>query len=618
LTSTAVPGAGSESISDRLSVGALGLGLVLLVSVAWGTGLFYLVARLGLAAPVRLAWIDGLHVYVGLVGAVFIAGKVLRVGFRYRVRGAPNVVRWQRWMSWSLLALYGAIFVSGVLVLLPIRGRLYGNLLELHLMTSVWAVPPTTWHVWHYRRRLAPYVGRYLGRARGRRFWIGFALAMAPALVLLTQPRAVSQLAQVMGGSSWSQSGLKGVPLSHLAATPDGSTLLAAGDRLYLSRDGTVWSTIGFATPNGFVPIPPGGTGKHTHSPANTASTVIQSLAVGHDGIYAGTASGLFLSTAGGSLVDLGFPGQNVEAIAVDPVNPRTLWTASTAGTLRSSDGGHSWARLVGGLGQPGTVSSIAYMGGAVFASDATGVFEWAPRSGSWMRSSSQASVVGLAASPDGLALYAASNTGEIRQLAAGSWHTLARPGAGHIHNGQVLGQLQGVLPVAGRLYAAGTSEGVSASADGGETWTQLGGGVANRAPGQLIAFRGRLWAPTSDGLYGYVLTSDAPASATWWAGLLAAAVVIGSLALAVLGLERVRAVTARPPVATREAAAGWATEPRRGYERPFLGIETYIATMAGVSAQPAERVTQRWSPEPPAPPPTRVLRPNKGEASRV
>ena len=95
-------------------------------------------------------------VTVGLVGAVFLLGKVLRVGLRSRVRGIPSLVRWHRWVSWSLLALYGAIFVSGVLVLLPIHGRLYGNLLELHLMTSVWAVPPTTWHVWHYRRLAAP------------------------------------------------------------------------------------------------------------------------------------------------------------------------------------------------------------------------------------------------------------------------------------------------------------------------------------------------------------------------------------------------------------------------------------------------------------------------------
>ena len=96
VSSSAVPRAGSGSIPDRLSVGALGLALVLLVSVAWATGLFYLAARLGLSAPVRLAWIDGLHVYVGLVGGVFILGKLLRVGLKYRVTGVPNVVPWQR------------------------------------------------------------------------------------------------------------------------------------------------------------------------------------------------------------------------------------------------------------------------------------------------------------------------------------------------------------------------------------------------------------------------------------------------------------------------------------------------------------------------------------------
>src|SRR5438270_539878 len=78
VSSSAVPRAGSGSIPDRLSVGALGLGLVLLVSAAWGTGIFYLVARIGLPSPVRLAWIDAIHVYVGLMGAVFILGKVIR------------------------------------------------------------------------------------------------------------------------------------------------------------------------------------------------------------------------------------------------------------------------------------------------------------------------------------------------------------------------------------------------------------------------------------------------------------------------------------------------------------------------------------------------------------
>jgi hypothetical protein len=187
----------------------------------------------------------------------------------------------------------------------------------------------------------------------------------------------------------------------------------------------------------------------------------------------------------------------------------------------------------------------------------------------------------------------------------------LSTPGTAHLHSGQAHQTLQGVLPFAGRLYAAGTNDGVSASTDDGQTWTQLGGGVASVAPGQVIAFHGQLLAATADGVYTYPLTSDAPASATWWAGLLAAVLVIGTLALAVLGLERARAVRARPPMAA---------EPRGRYERPFLGVEAYVATLAGVSAQPAERVeTQRRSPEPPPPPPpTRVLRPSRSQATRV
>ena len=105
----------------RLSLGALGLGLVLLVSVAWGTGLFYLLVRLGAPSPVRLAALDGIHVYVGVVGGVFVLAKVARVGLRHRVEGVSGVVPWQRWLSWSMLVLYGAVFLTGVLLLLYYR-----------------------------------------------------------------------------------------------------------------------------------------------------------------------------------------------------------------------------------------------------------------------------------------------------------------------------------------------------------------------------------------------------------------------------------------------------------------------------------------------------------------
>ena len=601
MSSSAVRRAGSGSISDQLSVEALGLALVLLVSVAWGTGLFYLVARLGLPSPVGLVWIDGLHVYVGLVGAVVIVGKVLRVGLKYRVRGVPNVVPWQRWMSWSLFALYGVIFATGVLVLLPIAGPTYANLVELHLLSSVWALVPTTWHVWHYRRRAAPHLVRFLRRARGRRFWAGFALAMAPALVVSLQPRGVSQLPRVMGGTTWSQAGLKGTPISHVMTTPDGSTLLAGGDKLYMTRNGTAWTSIGFPSTNGFVPVQPG-TDIHVHGALNTVTTIIQALAVGSDGIYAGTAQGLFLRPAsGGTFVDLRFPASNVTAIMVDPANPGALWTASAAGVMLSSDGGHTWADVGAGLARPETVSSITYRGSQLFASDATGVFEWKASARTWVHSSNQASVVSLTASPDGRALYAASSSGELRVLVGGIWQALGKPGTTHLHAGQVHETLRSVLPMAGRLYAVGTTDGVSASADGGKTWTQLGGGVATRAPGQVVAFHGQLVAATSDGVYRYVLAYSPPPSVTWWVGLLAAALVAGPLSLAVVGLDWVRPLVVRKRPTNAEPdyqfRSSHAHEPGYEYERPFLGVEVYIADMIDApSPPPPEHVESRDS----------------------
>ncbi len=64
---------------------------------------------------------------MGVVGGVFVLAKVSRVGLRHRVEGVPGVVPWQRWLSWSMLVLYAAVFGTGVLALLPLRGLLYND-----------------------------------------------------------------------------------------------------------------------------------------------------------------------------------------------------------------------------------------------------------------------------------------------------------------------------------------------------------------------------------------------------------------------------------------------------------------------------------------------------------
>src|SRR5207302_4093823 len=120
----------------------------------------------------------------------------------------------------------------------------------------------------------------------------------------------------------------------------------------------------------------------------------------------------------------------------------------------------------------------------------------------------------------------------------------------------------------AGRLYAAGAAGGVSASADGGRTWTELGGGISDNPPSQLISCRGSLWAATATGVFRYALAPVAAGSPRWWALVLGAAGAAGLVALVLAAIPRVR-----PPSAQRRPA------PRP--PRPFMGAEEYFANVA-------------------------------------
>ncbi len=518
----------------------MGLFIVLLVSAAWGTGLWYLMARLGLPSPIRLAWMDGVHAYVGLVGGIFVAAKVARVGLRYRVRGVAGIVRWQRWVSWSLLVLYSLVFVTGVLALLPIRGRLYGNLVDLHLISSVWALLPTSWHVWHYRRLAAPYLTRL--RAPRLRFWAGLGLALIPAAWLLLNARGVSQLPLVKAGSAWSQVALSGDYLDRLAIAPDGS-LVAAGDSVYVSRDGVVWVRLDLPPgPAGTAPepTPQGEPAVHQHGPAPSGNLVL-SLSVTRGGIYAGTKNGVaWTPNADIPLTVLGLSGSSVRALAADPTDQQALWAASSTGLMFSDDGGHTWTARGAGLEQGNAVAALGYFKGQLYASDGTGVFVWNGASGTWARSSSEAQVVDLTAGPQNSNLYASSATQGVWRLSAGGWEPLAAPAASHQHHGHLHGGLSQLTVLDGRLYASGTSDGVSASADGGLTWTQLGGGLPPETPPtDVIPFRGGLLAANPYGLYRFSLSSSNPASPTWWFALVAAAVLTGTCAIAIAGTER-------------------------------------------------------------------------------
>jgi len=543
--------AGSAQVPSpvaRLAVGALGLSLVILVCVAWGTGLVYLATRLGLPVPVRPALVDGVHIYSGLVGGVFVVAKVLRVGLRHRVPGVAEVQPWQRWISWALLVLYAAVVVSGVLLVLPLSGQTYGNLVDLHLLTSVWALLPTTWHVWHYRRRAMPYLGapwRRLGGHSGR-YWLAVAIALAPSVVLVVAPRAVSQLPQLQQGTSWTLTALPGHYVDALMTSADGSELIAAGDALYATRDGVSWTR---AVPPALDPSAEG-----QLSPALDIADghVIHAVALGGDAVYVGTNAGLFgAADLGQPLRQLAFDRNAVRSLAIDPSNPAALWAASASGPMFSPDAGRTWTRLANGLVHPTEVAAIAYAGERIFASDRTGVFEWAAPSHAWQRRTPQLQVVAFAVAEDGVQLYAFSPVDGIELLQRDRWTRLSNPGQPHLHvagnGGHIHVDLGGLAMAGDRIYAAGTQEGITASPDGGQTWTQVAGGLAGAGPMQLAIFQGHLWAATSRGLYRLPLGHDPAPTPPWWAAVIATALGLGLGSVALGGLPRVPGSARRP-----------------------------------------------------------------------
>lgn len=501
----------------------------------WGTALVYLAVRLGVDARVRLSWIDAAHVYVGLVGGVFILAKVSRVWFHYKVTGVPEVVPWQRWISWSLLVLYSCVWISGVLLLTPVHGVLYGDLVNFHLLSSVWALLPTTWHVWHYRRRATPFLTRILPRRRSLRYWSGVALAILPAILVVANARSLSQLPQVLGGSSWTPVALNGAYLDRIMLGPN-RELVAAGDALYISPDGTGWTQIDIPT----AAVSSSGTPSSVHQHgAPTGRNLALALARAGDTIYLGTSSGLFAtSSTSGPLQHAGFDGKAVYAIAVDVADSRSIWVGSAGGVMHSVDGGTSWQGAGNGLAKPNSVDALAFWGTRLFASDSTGVYSWDLDAQRWFRDSTFPSVVDLSVDPSGTRLYVTSATKGVRVLDDKGWHSTASLQSPHQHHSgnETHPEVLSVAPVDGRLYAVGTAFGVSASSDDGQTWTQLGGGLADVEPSQAIDYQGALLTATSGGLFRFQLSAYQPASFRWWVAVLLLVIICAAAGVWLVG----------------------------------------------------------------------------------
>jgi hypothetical protein len=517
LQARAGTGARARRLSAELSLGALGVTLVLLVSLAWASGLVYLVARLGLPAPVNLALTDAVHIYVGLASVVVISAKVWRVGFSSKVAGVPELVAWHRWVSWSLLVLYGGVYLSGVLLLFSFAMTVRTTLVNAHLLASVWAAVPTTWHVWHYRQRataLLPGLGRW---RQTRRVWAGLVLVLAPTVLIGANPRALSPLTQLGGGGHWIDDGLSGVFVDRLALAPDGKTLVAGGRGLWINGgSGRPWQQV--APPDALV----------------LGLTTAPSSAPG--AIYVGTSKGLLVAAeAEGPYTPLSFPSGEVHGITVDPTG-RVIWASSRAGVFRSIDGGATWSPEVRGMRSPRSSWAVAYFEGTVYASDESSVYKWDGQR--WRRSSDQVAVASLDADPATHLLYASSMGEGVWALdAGGAWRVADSGLAAHGTSGAI--HVASVTPAHGsRTYASLMLGGVATSLDRGQSWGGTTATVLRGGAWRTIQVGSQLYLATGLGILRYELPEASPAGLDWWVVVIVLATVATGLGLWIGAVE--------------------------------------------------------------------------------
>jgi len=518
---------------------ALGIGLVFLIGITWGTGLLYVTSRAGFPSPVRLAVVDGVHIYVGLAAAVFFGVKLWRVGFRRKVIGVPNLTVWQRSVSWSLVILYPAIFLSGFAAVLPLGAAWKESMVQAHLLTSVWSLFPTTLHVIHHRRRVP---GQLVWRATGSlrpKLWAGIAIAALPAVLWLPFPHAVSPAAEGAAGSAWVPAGLQGVYLDQVAVSPDGSYLVAAGDGLYVSDTrGRKWHHLDVGGPappahatelDAVAPaaISPAASSSHSGHVVPAGDITSLTLARGQVLIYAGSGTGLYSGAdASSALSQDHFPGREVRAIAVDPSNPFERWVATDSGVWFTWVFGHGWTNESAGLRDPVGASALTFFRSELYASDLSGVYRWDVASARWNNVLNQMGVISLTSSHD--VLVANSYRSGILLYDGRSWRQVGSGLSGHTHGspGDSAHVLGISAPQAGGLFLAEPGR-VGFSSDGGHSWSELGRGLPEGI-WDITRYGNQVYVATSDGLYSYPLDAAPRETPGWWVLMATVALAAG------------------------------------------------------------------------------------------
>ncbi len=197
--------------------------------------------------------------------------------------------------------------------------------------------------------------------------------------------------------------------------------------------------------------------------------------------LYAGTSGGgVFRSTNGGGswiAINAGMTSTNVLALAIDPAIPTTLFAGTSGGgVFKSIDGGDSWTPVNSGL-PSSQVRALAIGPSAIYAGTPDGVFESNDGGGTWTAMSTgltDPDVRAIAVDPlVPFVLYAGTSGGVFRSSGA-SW---TRIGTG-LDDVLALAIDRGGAWDGGDTLYAGTSAGVFTP--NGVGWTAINAGLSD------------------------------------------------------------------------------------------------------------------------------------------
>ncbi len=199
--------------------------------------------------------------------------------------------------------------------------------------------------------------------------------------------------------------------------------------------------------------------------------------------LYSGTSHGLSKSTDGGATwkAASGLPADAVTTVALDPANPATVYACMSQGLYQSKDSGVTWKSVLSG---PVTaVTAAATQAGLIFAGRPSAPILRSQDGGvNWQEVGTAVSVNALAIDPsNALIVYAATSRSGI-YLSTDGGLTWAYSNTGLTRGSAPLPIYALAIDprIPQRLYA-GTANGLYRSNDWGTDWTPGGTGIGTR-----------------------------------------------------------------------------------------------------------------------------------------